>query len=236
MSADLEAAEGGAAEGEEAEAEAAEGGRAAGSSLAGASTAETRAEEIPPSPSATVEGGIAQLTTATGREEEEAAASQGDSQGEDAFTCSSSVLLHPAFIHRDLSLTVFARQVLGLEPRPQPSPRQISHLSPIYLPMGHRSPDIRRRLSPLAARRWARTCSCSSAHRARSCAASPSSVRPSTSSRPPLLLTASAAAHGPPLTASAHRHRSAPQAKHLTSARPSPASPCSAPSSSFAAA
>ena len=211
MSADLEAAEGGAAEGEEAEAEAAEGGRAAGSSLAGASTAETRAEEIPPSPSATVEGGTAQLTTATGREEEEAAASQGDSQGEDAFTCSSSVLLHPAFIHRDLSLTVFARQVLGLEPRPQPSPRQISHLSPIYLPMGHRSPDIRRRLSPLAARRWARTCSCSSAHRARSCAASPSSVRPSTSSRPPLLLTASAAAHGlrcrsrPPLPLTALR-------------------------------
>jgi hypothetical protein len=61
---------------------------------------------------------------------EAAAAEEASSSSaplEDAFACSSSVLLHPAFIHDDLSITVFARAPVGTEVRictPSPQHRQ----------------------------------------------------------------------------------------------------------------
>ena len=45
----------------------------------------------------------------------EQASAQADDHEGVFFSCSSSVLLHPAFIHRDLSLTVFARAPVGTE-------------------------------------------------------------------------------------------------------------------------
>ena len=50
-----------------------------------------------------------------GPEREQPPAVNEASPHEDAFTCSSSVLLHPAFIHQDLSLSVFARAPVGTE-------------------------------------------------------------------------------------------------------------------------
>ena len=59
------------------------------------------------------EPGEVEADAAEPRATDDAAAASEAVAVDGAFTCSSSVLLHPAFIHRDLSITVFARAPVG---------------------------------------------------------------------------------------------------------------------------